>query len=436
MDNRTTPLFRPEEDRLLAGVAAGLALRLGVSPWIVRIGFALLCFAGGLGLLLYLACWLLIPGEGETEAIAQGWMDTGQARKWVGVILVGVAVIILAAETRLVRPDLAFAVVLIGIGVLLYRGDLSRGDRRAPASSGQAPAAPAAPISRAAPGGEEGEPPAGPQDPPAAPAPPPVRETSYLGRVAVGFAALAVGVLGLFDTAIADLRPEFHHYAALVVGVVALGLVIGAWFGRPGGLVLLGLVLLPILLIARFAGLADFTFTTSVSELHRPGSIDAVREAYRLDVGELTIDLRSVDFAGRTVEVETEVEIGEIVVRLPADVAAEVRGVVGMGMLRVGDQEYGGIEIERRLSLEGSEGTLVLDADIGVGRISVIPPGRSDHRSLGQPGADAGNGTGGFHGGPNGSGVYEERSTHRDGVPRLAPAIGPGKENPIMEEGL
>ena len=434
MNNRTTPLFRPDEGRWLAGVAAGLALRLEVSPWIVRIGFALLCFAGGLGAILYVAGWLLIPAEGETESIIQNWSGNGQARQWLGMILVAVAVMILAGQTWFIRGDLAFAVVLIGIGVMLYRGYLRFGDRRrTPASSsGQVAAAASSP---AVPGGGEREPPAG--DPPAAPTPPPPREVSFLGRAAVGLAVLAVGVLGLLDTAIADFRPDFHHYVALVVGVVALGLVIGAWFGRPGGLVVLGSVLLPILLISRFAGLADFTFTTSVSELHRPGSVEAVRGSYRLDVGELTIDLRRVEFAGRTVELDTEVEIGEIVVRLPADVAAEVRGAVGMGVLRVGDQEHGGIEIERHLTLEGSEGALVLDADIGVGRIAVIPE-RTDHRSLGQPEADTGNGSAGIHGGRSGSDLYEERSIHRDGVPRLAPAIGSGKDNPITitEEGL
>ena len=77
-----------------------------------------------------MAGWLLIPREGETDAIVQGWLGTGQARRWVSVIFVGLAVIILVSETGLISGDLAFAVVLIGIGVMLYRGDLNRGDRR------------------------------------------------------------------------------------------------------------------------------------------------------------------------------------------------------------------------------------------------------------------------------------------------------------------
>ena len=91
MSNRTTSLHRPAEGRWLTGVAAGLGLHFEVPVWIIRIAFAVLCFAGGLGALLYVAGWLLIPREGETDAIVQGWLGTGQARRWVGVILVGLA---------------------------------------------------------------------------------------------------------------------------------------------------------------------------------------------------------------------------------------------------------------------------------------------------------------------------------------------------------
>ena len=81
---------------------------------------------------------------------------------------------------------------------------------------------------------------------------------------------MALGVLGLFETVIPGFHPDFHHYVALVVGVIGLGLVVGAWFGRPGGLVVLGVVLIPILILSRLAaaGGADFTSIefTSVGE--------------------------------------------------------------------------------------------------------------------------------------------------------------------------
>ena len=48
---------------MLAGVAAGLADYFDVDPTIVRIGFVVLAFVGGLAVPLYLAGWLLIPEE-------------------------------------------------------------------------------------------------------------------------------------------------------------------------------------------------------------------------------------------------------------------------------------------------------------------------------------------------------------------------------------
>ena len=360
MSNRTTALHRPDEGRWLAGVAAGLSLHFEVPVWIIRIAFAVLCFAGGLGALLYVAGWLLIPREGETDAIVQGWLATGQARRWVGVILVGIALIILVSETGLIRGDLAFAVVLIGIGVMLYRGDLSRGDRRpttrqstdqevSPERAAEASAVPPVPAAVAA------------------PVPRPAR--SYLGRVFAGVAVMALGVLGLFDTVIPGFHPDFHHYVALVVGVIGLGVVVGAWFGRPGGLVVLGVVLIPILVLSRLEGGAD---SISVGQIHhRLGSVEDIREAYRLGVGGLIIDLRDVYFAGRTVQLETQVGIGEVLVRLPEGVAADVSGHVGLGALQVGDWDRGGIGVEADLRLEGLAGTLVLDADVGIGQVVV-----------------------------------------------------------------
>lgn len=370
MSNRTTSLYRPVEDRWLAGVAAGLALRLGVTAWIIRVAFALLFFVGGLGAFLYVAGWLLIPGEGETDAIAQGWLDTGQARRWVGVILVGLAIIILASETHFIRGDLAFAVVLIGIGVMLYRGDLSRGDGRQAStpSSGQAATESTSEVVAT----EGGEPPVGTPTAPSAPTPPPPREKSILGRVTAGFAVLTLGVLGLLDTVVPGFHPDFHHYVALAAGVTGLGLVVGAWFGRPGGLVVLGLLVVPILLVSPFATFVAEVDPTSVGQAHyRPGSVERVHKAYRLDVGDLVIDLREVDFAGQTVAMEARVGMGEVRVRLPAGVEAGVSGKVGMGSLRVGSHECGGIGVEGDFHRDGSEGMLVVDAEVGAGQIVV-----------------------------------------------------------------
>jgi phage shock protein C len=63
-------LTRPREDRWLGGVAAGLGVYFDLSPTIYRVAFVALALAGGTGVLLYIAAWLVIPEEGAEDSIA------------------------------------------------------------------------------------------------------------------------------------------------------------------------------------------------------------------------------------------------------------------------------------------------------------------------------------------------------------------------------
>lgn len=74
------PLSRPVHDRMLAGVAAGVARYLGVDVTLVRIAFALLAIMGGAGVPLYLVGWLLIPEEGAAQSIAGDVLGSRQDR--------------------------------------------------------------------------------------------------------------------------------------------------------------------------------------------------------------------------------------------------------------------------------------------------------------------------------------------------------------------
>jgi len=73
-------LRRPFEDRMLAGVAAGLARYFGVDVTIVRIAFVVLTVVGGAGVPLYLAGLLLIPDEGSDQSIAGSVIESLQSR--------------------------------------------------------------------------------------------------------------------------------------------------------------------------------------------------------------------------------------------------------------------------------------------------------------------------------------------------------------------
>ena len=74
------PLCRPTGDRMLAGVAAGVAAYLGADVTVVRIVLAVLAVMGGAGVPIYLAGWLLIPEEGADQSIASGFIQSMQSR--------------------------------------------------------------------------------------------------------------------------------------------------------------------------------------------------------------------------------------------------------------------------------------------------------------------------------------------------------------------
>ena len=59
------PAARPrtDEGRWLGGVSAGLGRYFDINPLVYRVAFAALALAGGTGILLYLAAWLVIPHE-------------------------------------------------------------------------------------------------------------------------------------------------------------------------------------------------------------------------------------------------------------------------------------------------------------------------------------------------------------------------------------
>jgi phage shock protein PspC (stress-responsive transcriptional regulator) len=77
---QSLPLRRPVHDRMLAGVASGIADYLGVDPTIVRIAIVVLVFIGGAGIPLYLAGWLLIPEEGSDQSLASDLVQSVSAR--------------------------------------------------------------------------------------------------------------------------------------------------------------------------------------------------------------------------------------------------------------------------------------------------------------------------------------------------------------------
>jgi phage shock protein PspC (stress-responsive transcriptional regulator) len=72
---------RSATDAKLAGLCGGVAQHWRVDPLLVRVGWVLLALSGGVGLVLYLAGWLLIPLEGKDKAPVEDLFGES-VRRW------------------------------------------------------------------------------------------------------------------------------------------------------------------------------------------------------------------------------------------------------------------------------------------------------------------------------------------------------------------
>ena len=56
-------MYRPRNNRMVAGVCSGIGRRFGIDPTIVRLAFVASMLLPGPQILLYLVGWVLIPDE-------------------------------------------------------------------------------------------------------------------------------------------------------------------------------------------------------------------------------------------------------------------------------------------------------------------------------------------------------------------------------------
>lgn len=75
VDQSPRLLRRCTHDRMLGGVAAGVANYLDVDPTVTRLAFVVLGLLGGVAVPLYLAAWLLVPEEGEDRSVAEQFAE-------------------------------------------------------------------------------------------------------------------------------------------------------------------------------------------------------------------------------------------------------------------------------------------------------------------------------------------------------------------------
>lgn len=409
-------LVRRTDDRVVAGVASGLADYLNIDPVIIRVLFVILAFAGGGGILAYVALWILTP-ESDGPAPFRDIDDRGVVF-WVAIgllVLGGVALVgaVMPSMSRVVWP-----LLLIGAGVALWRTDQVRNPRPRTATSWPAttpgqttasttteptqetsamstdtdttermsPAAPTASLMEGpdAPSVGGAEPPT-PPTPPAPPvqAPPPSdgwaetreRRRSSIGRVTLAMALVTAGVLAALVQA-GVLALATSEVIAWVLVVVAAGLLVSSFVGRARGLIWLGaLVLVPTLLFTSLMETAGIDTRDGIGESSvRPTAITEVAPEYRYGVGQFTLDLRDLDVQDGTVETAARVGVGQLIVWVPSDVTVELTYEVALGEAQVGDRTVAnGRRVGGQTVIEGEPGAgvLVLDASVGIGQIDI-----------------------------------------------------------------
>jgi len=60
-------MYRDPDERIIGGVCSGMAAYWRMEPWIVRVIFIVLSLPGGLGILIYVVLWIVLP-EARTTA--------------------------------------------------------------------------------------------------------------------------------------------------------------------------------------------------------------------------------------------------------------------------------------------------------------------------------------------------------------------------------
>jgi phage shock protein C len=130
---RTRRIYRSRTDRILGGVAGGMAQYLGVDPVLIRLALVALLFAG-IGFLLYIVAWIIIPEEplaGEApapearpEGAGRAGPDGQTARMIAGGLLVAVGALLLLDWAfdalnvgRFIWP---VAIIVFGVGLFTY----------------------------------------------------------------------------------------------------------------------------------------------------------------------------------------------------------------------------------------------------------------------------------------------------------------------------
>jgi len=139
-------LYRSRKWRVFGGVAGGLAEYFGLDPILMRVIFIIITLINGLGLLLYIILWIVVPevpfeiayqikpedqppqtGTGDNFQIPAESKSTGKGRVIIGVILIVIGVLFLSKDLFLVFDfEDFFPALLIIIGLALIWNSIKK----------------------------------------------------------------------------------------------------------------------------------------------------------------------------------------------------------------------------------------------------------------------------------------------------------------------
>lgn len=377
---------RPAQGRQIGGVAAAIARRYDIDPVLVRIGFVVAAFYG-IGAALYIAGWVLLPNE------VSGARRT-TPRPLLVIALVVATAISLGAAFDGGRDILLSAAAVAGLLFLLHRSRAHRGTS-AVADAGNRPTAPATASVDPAPASTDPTPVQPPAwdplgaapfawdlpEPGPPPAPPARRRRPPVTAVTLALALLAGGVTGIVMLVSGSPIDALPVLFGVVLAVVGIGLIIGAFLRTGRGLVPVAL-LLCALTWAVVAAPLDRLHGGAGELRATPLTAAAIAPEYSQSMGSVDVDLRGVDLSvppGATPEpiiMSVFVGVGEATVRIPADADVQARCAAGVGEAHcLGRIEAGpdGEVFVNDLGRAGRAGgrPLVLDVDAGLGRAEV-----------------------------------------------------------------
>ncbi|HSZ30465.1 MAG TPA: PspC domain-containing protein [Pseudonocardiaceae bacterium] len=373
---------RRADDGKIAGVAAAIGRRYAIDPVLVRVVFVVATLFNGAGVLLYLLGWLLLPAEGDQASAAASVV--GRGRTSMSATLTIVLVLLLIPATGVVFGGRASGVLALaaalGTLVLLHRSRATLGEIPGPPLPAATPDTATLAPNATTDGADRPAPPA--WDPlgvaPFAwdlpePSAPPAHATAPRGTrskvtpITLGLALLTGGIALAFEPGLSATQ-----IAALLLGVVGLGLVVGSLLQSGRGLILVAIPLALLTWVLQATPASGFKVGGSYWD---PVMAAQVQPRYAVTLGNGRLNLTGLRLDGQTVTTSVAVGIGETHVILPPNVDVQVSCQTLLGQVDCLGQTGSGYPSRVDVTDNGpdgpSGGKLVLDVHSGVGQVHV-----------------------------------------------------------------